>query len=455
MDQTQPIAKNQRGRPVQTSTEMIITVKQSSLVRPNAETPVLEMWISNADLVVPRMHVPLLYFFRSNGAPNFFESDLLKESLSRALVSFYPLAGRLKRDRRGRIEIDCNAEGALFVEAYSDTAIDDFGDFAPTMELKRLAPKVDYTEDISSFPLVLIQVTFFKCGGVSLCVSVQRHVVDGASTNHFINTWSDITRGVGVIRPPFIDRTLLRARVPPNPAFPHVEFQEAPTMKTRIAEAHVSPVVAIFDITPTWLDRLKRKAQEDGGTASYTTYEVLAGHVWRCVCQARNLQSDQPTKMYIAANCRSRLQPPLPPEYFGNAVFAAAPLVMSGDLMSKPLKFAAEKIHEAIVRMDNEYLRSALDYLELLPDPDAVKRGAHTFECPNIGVISWAKQPSYEADFGWGRPVFMGPAGMAHEGQAFVLRSPKGDSYLCLAISLHEDCMRRFRQYFYDLQSSL
>ena len=106
------------------------------------------------------MHTPSVYFYRPNGATNFFDAQILKEALSKALVPFYPMAGRLKRDEDGRIEIDCNGNGVLFVEAVTDANIDDFGDFAPTMELKRLLPAVDYSGDISSYALLVLQVTF-------------------------------------------------------------------------------------------------------------------------------------------------------------------------------------------------------------------------------------------------------------------------------------------------------
>jgi len=79
------------------------------------------------------------------------------------------MAGRLKRDLDGRIKINYNGEGILLVEAIEDSTIDDFGDFVPTMELKQLIPKVNYSEDISSYPLL---VTFFKYGGVSLGVGM-------------------------------------------------------------------------------------------------------------------------------------------------------------------------------------------------------------------------------------------------------------------------------------------
>ncbi|KAJ9693414.1 hypothetical protein PVL29_012262 [Vitis rotundifolia] len=414
---------------------MIINVRESTMVRPAEETPRRSLWNSNVDLVVPRMHTPSVYFYRPSGAANFFDPQVMKEALSKVLVPFYPMAGRLRRDEDGRIEIDCNAEGVLFVEADTGSVIDDFGDFAPTLELRQLIPTVDYSGDIGSYSLLILQVTYFKCGGVSLGVGMQHHVADGASGLHFINTWSDMARGLDLTIPPFIDRTLLRARDPPQPAFHHIEYQPPPQLKTPQPNTQ-NTNVCIFKITRDQLNTLKNKSKEDGNTISYSSYVMLAGHVWRCACKARSLPADQDSKMYIATDGRSRLRPALPPGYFGNVIFTTTPVAVAGELMSKPLWYAASKIHNALARMDDEYLRSALDYLEIQPDLTALVRGAHTFRCPNIGITSWTRLPIYDADFG---------------GLAFALPSPTNDGSLSIAISLQEDHMKLFQKYLYEI----
>lgn len=425
------------------------------MVKPAQETPKRSLWNSNVDLVVPNFHTPSVYFYRPTGAANFFDPKALKDALSRALVPFYPMAGRLKRDEDGRIEIDCNGEGVLFVEAESsDGTIDDFGDFAPTLELRRLIPAVDYTQGISSYALLVLQVTYFKCGGVSLGVGMQHHAADGFSGLHFINTWSDIARGLDLTLPPFIDRTLLKARDPPQPQFPHIEYQPPPSLKTPPQNPDLpvpETAVNIFKLTRDQINALKSKSKEDGNEISYSSYEMLAGHVWRSACKARGLVKDQETKLYIATDGRARLRPPLPPGYFGNVIFTATPLAVAGDLESKPVWYAASKIHDALARMDNDYLRSALDYLELQPDLKALVRGAHTFKCPNLGITSWVRLPIHDADFGWGRPIFMGPGGIAYEGLSFILPSPNNDGSLSVAISLQMEHMKLFQKFLYDI----
>lgn len=140
---------------------MEITTKKSTMVYPAEETPKHRLWSTNLELLMTLHHVPTVYFFRPNPncCSNFFDAQVLMEALSKVLVPFYPMAGRLGRDDKGRVEIICNGEGALYVEAETDSVVDDLvGDTIHSSELWRLVPKVDYSADISSYPLILAQV---------------------------------------------------------------------------------------------------------------------------------------------------------------------------------------------------------------------------------------------------------------------------------------------------------
>jgi shikimate O-hydroxycinnamoyltransferase len=200
------------------------------------------------------------------------------------------------------------------------------------------------------------------------------------------------------------------------------------------------------------------KEEDDGdmNTSSlikYTSFEVFAGHVWRCACKARELANDQETTFFFAVNGRSRLQPPLPPGYFGNVIFRAAATALAGDLISKPISYAASCIHNTVVRMDDDYLRSALDYLELQQphqDLSSLAHGTHV-SCPNLGITSWFTLPIYDADFGWGRPIFMGRTGIPSEGKAYMIPSATNDGSLSLCINLHSQHMKSFSKLVYDI----
>lgn len=136
---------------------------------------------------------------------------------------------------------------------------------------------------VFSFMSKLEQVTCFKCGGVSLGVGLQHYVADRSSTMHFIKTWSEMARGVDLtVPPPFIDRTILRARDPPQPVFEHVEYKPPPPMKSSLQTQSNETVASNFKITRDQLDMLKVKSKEDGNTINYSSFELLSGHIWKC-----------------------------------------------------------------------------------------------------------------------------------------------------------------------------
>ncbi|TYG67200.1 hypothetical protein ES288_D05G059300v1 [Gossypium darwinii] len=434
--------------------DMEITIKESSMVYPAEETPKHRLWSSNLELLMTLHHVPTVYFFRPNGSSNFFDTRVLKEALSKVLVPFYPMAGRLGRDENGRIEIVCNGKGALFLEAETDYVIDDLigNTMINSSELWRLVPKVDYFADISSYPLILVQVTRFKCGGVGFGIGIQHTLADGPTSVHFINSLAEIARGLPLSTRPCIDRSLLRARVPPTPTFHHVEYDPPLSMAaTKGPRSDPETTVSVFKLTRDQLNTLKAKANKNSDGGVYSTYNSLAAHIWRCVNKARCLLDDQATKLYIPIDGRSRLRPSLPPGYLGNVIFMSATIASHGDIQSESFSDTAKRIQNILSRTDDEYLKSAIDYMEKEPNIKAPVRGARGFQCPNLSINSWMWLPLYDADFGWGRPIWLGPAKVSQDGKTYILPSPANDGSLSVMSCLDTSHMKIFGQLFYEL----
>ncbi|KAM2182769.1 hypothetical protein COP2_034097 [Malus domestica] len=440
---------------------MKVSVRESTMVKPVEEMPPRALWLSNLDLVRRVNHTPSVYFYKpdQNCRSDFFDPAVLKHALSKALVLFYPLAGRLKQNVQngGRLEIDCNAEGVLFVVAETTSVdLDYLGNFAPTYEFSSLIPSVDSSVGLSSYPLLVVQVTRFKCGGVALGVGMAHCVADGVSGFHFVNTWSDMARGnlddlTNI--PPYMDRTLLCARDPPQL---NVEYQPFATTTKPLSNAKddggvENTTISVFKLTRNQLNILKAKSKEDGNTINYSTYEILAGHVWKCASMARELPVDQKSKLHVVVDGRSRLQPPLPLGFFGNVIVTATLISTAGDLQSKPTWYASSCIHNVLSKINDNYFRSAVDFIELQPDRSALVRGAGSLRSPNLGITSWVRLPTYDADFGWGRPIFVGPCGIPFEGKAFVLGSATNDGSLSVVICLQSEHMKSFSKLFYDI----
>ncbi|CAI0394624.1 unnamed protein product [Linum tenue] len=437
---------------------MKVNILKTTIVRPSDKDEAnpdhhgrRRLWLSNLDLVHGRVHESTVYLYKPSER-NYFDLELLKEALSRALVPFHPLAGRLARDEKGRIEVDCNGEGVSFLEAESDASLDELGEFMPGDELLKLVPRVDYSNhEISSCPLVLLQVTRFKCGGLSLGTAIHHSVADGESALSFIKTWSNLARGLPAAVTPFMDHTILRARNPPTPKFHHSEYDPAPTLINNPNQPGNRTTMAIFRFEPDQLNALKKLANPTG-TASKIRYEyfTLLSHIWRCASKARGgLAPDQPTRLHMAVDGRSRLtSPPVPSSYFGNVIFHAAPVATVGELTTEPLVRTLERIRDAIDKMDDSYLRSAIDYLEDPDDgddPASVMQVGGTCRSPNLKIVSWVRLPLECADFGFGKPLCCRPAGL-FEGYGNLLPGSGEDGSLVLAICLEAEAMAAFRK---------
>ncbi|KAF7110763.1 hypothetical protein CFC21_110843 [Triticum aestivum] len=416
-----------------------VEVVESCMVAPCQETPRRGMWLSPLDLMlVNRGHTPTVYFYPYRSDPgDFFDVARLKAAMAMALVAFYPLAGRLGMDGNGRAEVDCTGQGALFIVARSDLTIDDFRSFLPSPELRTLfVPRV---EDHSPSVLCAVQLTFLKCGGVALGTALHHVAVDAISAFHFLQTWSAFSRdgGAAALELPFHDRNLLRARSPPfvHPdAFPKLNLSVEPS----------ETVVSKDQVTA-----LKRACVGgDGGRVS--TFCALSAHVWRCVCVARRLPPDAATRLTFPASVRRSMRPPLPPGYCGNGIIWLGAAGKVRDVSSsEDLVFVAGQISSAVRRMDDELVRSAIDFPSIdyfeLTEMDS-KPAPGCMPETELRVISWLGMPVYDVDFGWGKPLAMLRAVSERARFVYLMDSGKEDSsvrvLMCTAAAILNDFQR-------------
>ena len=190
-------------------------------------------------------------------------------------------------------------------------------------------------------------------------IATHHGAMDGFSALHFINTWSGIARGAEDTVVAALDRTLLRARFPPTV---HFEYQRCNPRHQR-STTSPNPPVATLKLSKDQLVSLKNSIA-GGRRRHVSTYEAVTAYAWRCACEARQMGGDQETRLYMTADARTRLKPPLPPGYFGNAILRTSVAAATGKILSSPLQSTAEKIHDAVVRVDDEYVRSVIDFLE-------------------------------------------------------------------------------------------
>ncbi|KAF2311528.1 hypothetical protein GH714_024583 [Hevea brasiliensis] len=256
-----------------------LSVKQNepTLVPPAEETEKGLYFLSNLDQNIAVI-VRTIYCFKSDVKGNEDAVEIIKDALSKILVHCYPLAGRLTISSEGKLIVDCTGEGAVFVEAEANCSITEIGDTTKPdpVTLGKLVYDIPGAQNIFQMPPLVAQVTRFKCGGFVLGLCMNHCMFDGIGAMEFVNSWGETARGLPLKVPPFLDRSILKARNPPKIEFPHHEFAEIEDVSNTSKLYEEEMLFRSFCFDPEKLERLKRKAMEDGVLAKCTTFEALS-----------------------------------------------------------------------------------------------------------------------------------------------------------------------------------
>lgn len=145
---------------------MIFTARRGEpvLVSPAEPTPHEFKELADVDFQgTTQMQISIIWFFRgSKGIGGGVDPAwVIREALSRALVYYYPFAGRIRRGVDGRRPVvECTGEGVLFAEGDAEVRLDQFGDLLlPAIPCsEELLQKVEGSEGLFDSPLLLVQV---------------------------------------------------------------------------------------------------------------------------------------------------------------------------------------------------------------------------------------------------------------------------------------------------------
>lgn len=365
---------------------------------------------------LPTGPVERLLFYRFPHPTSHFLSHhlpLLTSSLSRALLLFYPLSGRVSPPRASspdaKFQIRYSPGDSVPLDvAESSEDFDRISGDCPRAfrDLHSMVPRLPLADD-GSIPLMALQITVFPNQGVALGVAVHHVACDDSSSIHFLKSWAAAATGgdsnEAPISPPLIDRTAI---ADPDRLYFKI-LAEMQALQSSVPPSSPPPglprelVIALFAIGQEQIDRLKRSAAARSGVpARVSTFIVACAFAWPCLvrAQARFYSTKKMAYLLFSVECRGRLNPPVQASYFGNCLRPCFVEVGVRDLLNGDGVFAAaEAIGKAIKGLEEGgVLKGAEGWLQkiisLVPERPISLAGS-----PRYRV--------YDVDFGWGKPM--------------------------------------------------
>ncbi|KFK25163.1 hypothetical protein AALP_AA8G074600 [Arabis alpina] len=308
----------------------------------------------------------------SDNPKDFMETWLLKlkDSLAATLVHFYPLAGRLStletdNSRSYSVFVDCNnSPGAGFIHATTDLSVTDIvgSKYVPLVVQSFFDHHKAVNQDGHTMSLLSVKVTELV-DGVFIGLSMNHSIGDGSTFWHFLNSLSEIfnsqeesidnnNKNLFCLKNP----PIFREGSSPVCSLPFTKpdesfYQnESPVLKERM-----------FHFSSETVRSLKSKANQDCGTTKISSFQSIGAYIWRSITRARKLPNDQETTCRFAAENRSRMDPPMPMNYFGVYISLVTATTKTANLLENEFGWAALKLHQAVTEHTGEKISSALD----------------------------------------------------------------------------------------------
>ncbi|KAK4367170.1 hypothetical protein RND71_015050 [Anisodus tanguticus] len=384
-----------------------VVVKEAVLITPSEPTPIQVLPLSALDSqLFLRFTIEYLLVYKPSRhvLDKSATVNRIKAALGRALVPYYPLAGRVRDRTNGSsgLEVVCRAQGAAFIQAASDLTSKEF-EGAPrhkTQWRKLLSLQVD--DVLKGAPPLVVQLTWLSDGSATLGVGFNHCLCDGIGSAEFLNLLAELATGKQKLTPqPVWNRFLMDPKKPYElyQQNNHPEFKKVPDLcgfVSRFSQERLAPTSVTFNRRR--VNELKKLTYSQ---SSFTSFEVLSAHIWKSWATSLNLPPNQTVKLLFTVNIRNRVKPSLPSGYYGNGFVLGCAQASARDLVEKGLGYASGLVKRAKERVDDEYVREVVESVSWSgTSPDSV----------GVLIMSqWSRLGLEKVDIGMGRPVEVGP----------------------------------------------
>lgn len=390
-----PLSSFTKIRRVNVVTAMKTEIRSKKLIKPSVSTPptLRRYKISFIDELAPSMNLSLVLFFPHNTDYNPIQ---LEESLEKTLTLMYPLAGRYMADVR---TVDCNDQGVEFIQAQTDTTIQDF------LDLKVLDPNLinqfipsKLLADGSTDAVLATQITMFKCGGLALGVSIAHRIGDISTMIAFLNQWATLSRKDAKVETGLIT------------SFSSFPAQGLPFIEQGFTELNNDDYVTKrFSFNERSISNMKAKATMNGKAdvrhlfkvrlVSALILKAFIGVDHAVYGHPRDSVVLQPTK--LGKNTRSSTPR-------SNSIGNQWGPIVTECNTTKMVKLGFEDLidllGDSVMKTMKEYSRLGDDDSRemVLKRVSGIRKISETRNL--VWVVSWCRFPFYDVDLGFGKP---------------------------------------------------
>ncbi|PPD91879.1 hypothetical protein GOBAR_DD11189 [Gossypium barbadense] len=397
---------------------MVVEMMFKESIKPSCPTPyhLRTYRLSLLDQLMPSAHVPMIFFYSPINTDfnhmNIVGERLerLKQSLSETLTIFYPFAGTIKDG----LYIDCNDNGVQYVEAKVSCCL---SEIINILMIRKLLPS-NISRLVSSdagIPVAMIQVNILKCGGIVIGTQTSHKIIDGPTSTTFLKAWAASARGSGEVpRPSFIAPLLF----PQNNLLPRDTMLAIWPSLLKFGKC----VTSRFVFHASAIATLKAKASSSSVVPNPTSVESVSAFIWICVTTASRIRygSRRPSVLSHIVNLRGKTATSLPEHSIGNLLWIAT--AQCDAEVNLELQSLVGLLRKSIMETSGEFVEEL--------------QGERGFQkVLKLGI--------YEADFGWGKPMWVSPGGidgLVFQNLVFLIETRNGDGIEAL-VTLDEQDM--------------
>ncbi|XP_040378773.1 acyl transferase 4-like [Oryza brachyantha] len=315
----------------------------------------------------------------------------MRDGFARALVPYYPVAGRIAEPAPGNVLVDCTGEGVWFVEATASCALADVNNLERPLLIAKehLLPRPPPEEKLEDL-ILMAQVTKFTCGGFAVGICFSHLVFDGQGAAQFLKAAGEMARGAPAPSvAPVWDRDAIPDPPKPPPRGPPPSFTA------------FNFVTQVVEISPESIARIKEDFRASTGEAC-STFDAVTAVVFKCRAVAMALPDDAEVRLGFAASTRHLLAGVLPAVdgYYGNCVYPVGITRGSGAMREAALAEVVGVMREAkealAVRFTDWLRGGAKDDHYNVP-----------LDYGTVTVSDWSRVGFNEVDYGFGEPGYV------------------------------------------------